>query len=227
MQNWIVWDAISEPRGKIMPAHYALLFYTKHPTNFTFNYREISEIDAPYFCLRSSCVKKRKKRGVDPKVEITDIWWDIHRIKHKKDRDVHPCQLPLKLLERIILLSTNKNDVVLDALCGTGTTAVAAAKLNRRYVAIDIDSHYVSITKRKIAEVTTKGFISREPERKARRAVTKKELQIELRNLARKLGRLPTEQDVKRMSQYEITLFKSVFPTWGKALKAAKLALKE
>jgi site-specific DNA-methyltransferase (adenine-specific) len=36
-QNWIVWDALSEPRGKIMPAHYALLFYTKRPTGFTFN----------------------------------------------------------------------------------------------------------------------------------------------------------------------------------------------
>jgi site-specific DNA-methyltransferase (adenine-specific) len=36
-QNWIVWDALSEPRGKLMPAHYGLLWYTKHPSRFTSN----------------------------------------------------------------------------------------------------------------------------------------------------------------------------------------------
>ncbi|MFN3467632.1 MAG: DNA-methyltransferase, partial [Candidatus Brocadiales bacterium] len=43
-QNWIVWDAVSEPRGKLMPSHYALLFYTKHPTDFIFNHDRVSEV---------------------------------------------------------------------------------------------------------------------------------------------------------------------------------------
>jgi len=224
-QNWLAWDAISEPRGKIMPAHYALLFYTKQPTDFTFNYDDVSPIGAPSFCLRASCIRNRKEQGVDPKVPLTDIWWDIHRIKHKRDRDAHPCQLPEKLMERIIRLSSNKGDVVLDALCGAGTTAVAASRLGRRFIAIDIDRRYVDITRRKIEELRTWGFVRREPKEKRLGGVTKKELQLELRELARKLGRLPTEEDVAEMSKYELRFFREAFPTWGKALKAAKLGL--
>ncbi|WP_347246403.1 DNA methyltransferase, partial [Thermogutta sp.] len=49
--------------------------------------------------------------------------------------------------------STNPGDVVLDALAGTGTTAVAAARLGRRYIAIDIDPTYLAITREKLARV--------------------------------------------------------------------------
>jgi len=226
LQNWIVWDAISEPRGKIMPAHYALLFYTKHPTSFIFNYKNVSPIEAPSFCLRQSCIRKRKEHGIDPKVPLTDIWWDIHRIKHKRERDQHPCQLPEKLLERIILLSSNKGGVVLDALSGVGTTAVAACKLGRRYIAIDIDKHYVDISQRKLEQLKSNGFIPRPSIEKMVSPVTKKELQLELKKIALSLGKLPSEGDVKKMSKYSICLFNEAFPTWGKALKAAKLELR-
>ncbi|MGA9348010.1 MAG: DNA methyltransferase [Anaerolineae bacterium] len=222
-QNWIVWDALSEPRGKLMPAHYGLLSYTKHPTDFTFNYDEVNQLDARYYCLRSSCIRKRKAAGIDDKMPLTDIWWDIHRIKHRRDRDYHPCQLPEALMERIIRLSTNEGDIVLDALCGTGTTPVVAVKLGRRFVAIDIDEDYVRITREKIAEVERKGYIERESIRKPRRKYSKKELQLALRDLAAELGRLPTPEDVQKMSEYDLEVFFNVFPTWGKALKAAKL----
>lgn len=225
-QNWIVWDALSEPRGKLMPAHYGLLFYTKHPTDFTFNYEEVGQLDARYYCLRPSCIRRRKAAGIDDKMPLTDIWWDIHRIKHRRDRDYHPCQLPEALMERIIRLSTNKGDIVLDALCGTGTTPVVAVKLGRRYVAIDIDENYVRITREKIAEVERKGYIERESIRKPPQKYTKKELQLELRDLAAKLGRLPTPEDVQKMSKYDLDIFFEMFPTWGKALKAAKLEVR-
>lgn len=227
-QSWIVWDALSEPRGKLMPAHYGLLFYTKHPTNFTFNYEDVSPIDARYYCLRSSCLHKRKALGVSKKEPLTDLWWGIHRIKHKRDRDYHPCQLPIALMERIIRLSTNPGDIVLDAFSGTGTTAVATVKLGRRYVAIDIDENYVRITKEKIAEVEYNGCVKRESIRKPQqRKYTKKELQLELRDLATKLGHLPTPEDVRHMSRYDLQIFFDLFPTWGKALKAAKLEVQE
>ncbi|UCE08045.1 MAG: site-specific DNA-methyltransferase, partial [bacterium] len=222
-QNWIVWEALSEPRGKLMPAHYGLLFYTKHPTNFTFNYDELSQLDARYYCLRSSCVRKRKAMGVDDKQPLTDFWWNIHRIKHRRDRDYHPCQLPEALLERIVRLTTNHGDIVLDALCGTGTTPVTALKLGRRYVAIDIDENYVRITKEKLAEVERNGFVRRESIRKPQLEYTKKELQLELRKLASHLGRLPTPEDVSKMSKYDVQLFFDMFPSWNKALKAARL----
>ncbi len=224
-QNWIVWDALSEPRGKLMPAHYGLLYYTKHPTNFTSNHAQVSPIDARYYCLRASCIRKRKAMGTDDKEPLTDFWWNIHRIKHRRDRDYHPCQLPEALMERIIRLSTNPGDVVLDAFSGTGTTAVVASRLGRRYVAIDIDGTYVKITKKKIAQVERQGVIIRKSIRKPRQKYTKKELQLELRALAAKLGRLPTPEDVIKMSKYDVQVFFDMFPTWGKALKAAKLEM--
>lgn len=222
-QNWIVWDALSEPRGKIMPAHYALLFYTKHPTDFTFNYENVGAIDARFYCLRSSCIRQRKARGDDEKERLTDIWWDVHRIKHHRHRDTHPCQLPDALMERIIRLSTHPGDVVLDALAGTGTTAVVAAKLGRRYVAIDIDPAYVAIIREKLAQVEVFGDVYRPPAPRPRPRYNKKALQLELQEIALKLGRLPTQEDVRQMSRYGLKPFLEAFPIWGKALKAAKL----
>ncbi len=224
-QNWIVWDALSEPRGKIMPAHYALLFYTKHPTNFTFNYKAVSPIDARHYCLRASCVRQRKKAGDDDKVDLNDFWWDLHRIKHRRDRDYHPCQLPEPFMSRIIRLATNPGDVVLDAFGGAGTTPVTALQLGRRYVAIDLDADYVKIMQDKIEQIENSGQIQRQSVKQASRTVSKKTLQLELRQLTSDLGRLPTPEDVKEKSRYDLDIFLSAFPTWGKALKAAKLEI--
>lgn len=221
-QNWIAWDALSEPRGKIMPAHYALLFYTKQPTHFTFNYDAVSPIDARHYCLRAACIRQRKQAGDDDKVGLHDIWWDIHRIKHRRDRDYHPCQLPESLMERIIELSTNPGDVVLDAFGGTGTAPAVALQLGRRYVAIDLDPNYVKIMQEKVAQIKLQGQVQRQSIKQSSRSVTKKALQLELRQLSMELGRLPTPEDVKEKSQYDLELFFETFPTWGKALKAAK-----
>lgn len=222
-QNWIVWDALSEPRGKIMPAHYGLLFYTKHPTDFTFNYEQLKTIDSRQYCLRASCIRERKALGDDNKDILTDIWSDVHRLKHRRDRDYHPCQLPDALMERIIHLSTNEGDVVLDALAGTGTTAIVAKRLGRRYVAIDIDEAYVHITQEKLEQVEDLGYVHRESIRRPRSRYSKKSLQLELQSIAAKLGRLPTPEDVRSMSTYSLDAYRETFSTWGKALKAAKL----
>ncbi len=224
-QNWIVWDALSAPRGKIMPAHYSLLYYTKSQNNFTFNTEQIASLDARHYCLRNSCVRERKKAGDDDKVTLNDIWWDIHRIKHRRDRDHHPCQLPEPFMSRIIQLSTNRGDIVLDAFGGAGTTPITALQLGRGYVAIDLDPDYVEIMQNKIAQFQNAGEINRESIKKVSLPVPKKTLQLELRHLAKELGRLPTQEDVKEKSQYDLDLFLDTFPSWGKALKAAKLEI--
>ena len=226
-QNWIVWSALSDPRGKLMPAHYSLIYYTKHPTSFTMNYDEVKRIDARDYCLRPTCVKQRKAAGDDRKEMLNDFWTDVHRIRHKRDRDYHPCQLPDALLERIIRLSTNPGDIVLDALCGVGTTQVVAAKLERRYVGIDIDPQYVDITCRKVSEVEAIGKLHRARTKRNRTRYTKKELHLELRRLAGALGRLPTPEDVRSLSHYDPDVILDIFPTWNRALAAAKLDVGE
>lgn len=145
-QRWIAWDALSDPRGNVMPAHYSLLMYTNHPSRFTYN--RIPPIPKMDQCFRSKCISSRPSDS--PTEELSDIWFDVHRIKHKRDRDEHPCQLPEKLLDRVINISSNPGDTVFDPFLGTGTTAVMAHKLGRHYVGLDIDPKYRKIAKLKI-----------------------------------------------------------------------------
>jgi len=81
---------------------------------------------------------------------VSDVWTDIHRIRHRKRRDEHPCQLPIHLLERLVLMTTDEGDIVLDPFIGTGTTAIAAKRLGRRFIGIDIDPNYVEMTRKKL-----------------------------------------------------------------------------
>lgn len=153
-RHWVAWDAMSNPLGKtLLPAHYGVLFYTKKPKGYKFY-----EIRAPHKRCRvcDSYLKDYggKKDQMHPfGALVSDVWTDIHRIRHNVRRDEHPCQLPIPLLERIVLMSTDPGDVVLDPFLGTGTTAVAAKTLGRHFVGIDIDSEYVKIAGDKLEQV--------------------------------------------------------------------------
>lgn len=147
-KHWIAWDAPTAPMGKtLQPSHYGVLYYAK-------SYREnkFYEIRYPHKRCRKCKVLLKdyggKKGGLHPFGPlVSDSWTDIHRIKHNKYRDEHPCQLPIHSLERLILMVTDENDIVLDPFVGTGTTVIAAKKLGRKYIGIDIDPTYVAITK--------------------------------------------------------------------------------
>ena len=67
------------------------------------------------------------------------IWLDIPPINPRaKERLGYPTQKPLALLERIIRASSNPDDIVLDPFCGCATTCVAADRLGRQWVGIDL-----------------------------------------------------------------------------------------
>ena len=110
---------MSTPAGKLLPAHYSLLYFVKEGGIPTVNIDKLQYIDSRDYCLRAKCVKERKDSGDDKKELLSDIWQDVYRIKHKKDRDHHPCQLPTKLMERIIELFTNEGDVIFDPISAT------------------------------------------------------------------------------------------------------------
>lgn len=239
-RHWIAWDALSDPRGKLMPAHYALLYYTKPGAKPVFNYsletsstrgENVIPPDSPKYCLRAGCVRARKEEGNDDKVELSDIWFDIHRIKHKRDRDAHPCQLPDKLMERIIRLTTNRGGLVFDPFCGAGTTAIAARKLGRHFVVVDSDTKYVSITNGKLAameeNVKRNGHLAvpRNATRKIKREITKKSVEIYLQDLAKRFGRLPAEKEIKANNPAMLAAMDELYPNRGAALKRAKVAL--
>lgn len=74
-----------------------------------------------------------------PGQPVQTIWTDIPRIGNtSSERRGYPTQKPLALLERIINASSKEGDVVLDPFCGCGTAVVAAERLNRRWIGIDI-----------------------------------------------------------------------------------------
>ena len=69
---------------------------------------------------------------------LRDIW-DISMLgRTKKERVGYPTQKPLELLERVITASCPEDGIVLDAFCGGGTTCVAAERLGRRWVGVDV-----------------------------------------------------------------------------------------
>lgn len=84
---------------------------------------------------------------------VPDVWNDIHRVKHGKYRDDHPCQLPVPLIERLVLMTTDEGDIVLDPFIGSGTTAVASKKLGRNYIGFDLSDHYIKIGENNLSQV--------------------------------------------------------------------------
>ncbi len=95
------------------------------------------------------------KRYLDemPGQPITDDWNDIEHLHgSNKERLGYPTQKPLALLERIIKVSSNEGDVVLDPFCGCGTAIHAAEKLNRQWIGIDITHLAISLIEKRLKD---------------------------------------------------------------------------
>lgn len=87
-----------------------------------------------------------------------DDVWGIRRVPPIKQ--LFPTQKPEKLLERIIEATTNKGDVVLDAYCGCGTTAVVAQRLERQWIGIDITFQAIGLILFRLEEEWGKDIVN-------------------------------------------------------------------
>ena len=76
-----------------------------------------------------------------------------HVNRKGEDKKVHIAQKPLKLFETIIKKSTRKNDLVLDPFIGSGTTAIACKKLNRRFIGFDLNEENIEICYNRLSKV--------------------------------------------------------------------------
>ena len=93
---------------------------------------------------------------------VDTIWSDISPIQAKsKEGTGYPTQKPLALLERIISASSNPGDVVLDPFCGCATACVAAERLGRKWVGIDISEKAVELVNMRLREFMGGLFHSR------------------------------------------------------------------
>ena len=120
-----------------------ILFAVKNKKKYTFNSQDI--------LIETITGSKRKLidyRKKEPKMYNThkvpgNIWY-FPRVRYKMSEYVdHPSQKPEKLLERIILASTNKNDLVLDLFAGTFSLGLVCLKYQRNYIGIEKSSLYV------------------------------------------------------------------------------------
>ena len=156
----------SNSKKGLLPAHQTIFYYTKGK-QYTFhalygNYSATTNLDqilqererdgtgkAVYKRDDSgNVVAAKEKKGVP----ISDVW-EIPFLNPKaKERTGYPTQKPIELLERIIQISTDEGDCVLDPFCGSGTTLVSAKLLGRSYIGIDINKDAVEITRRRLAD---------------------------------------------------------------------------
>jgi site-specific DNA-methyltransferase (adenine-specific) len=82
-------------------------------------------------------------------MEWTKSVWTMNPESAKKVK--HPAPFPVELPYRLIQLYTFKGDVILDPFMGSGSTAIAALKSERKYVGYDIDSEYIQIAEERIS----------------------------------------------------------------------------
>jgi site-specific DNA-methyltransferase (adenine-specific) len=97
----------------------------------------------------------RLKRYLDEQegTPVDDVWNDIPPIgAQAKERLGYETQKPVSLLERIIQASSNEGDAVLDPFCGCGTAVVAAQKLNRRWIGIDVTHLAINLMRNRLKD---------------------------------------------------------------------------
>lgn len=147
MRNWIIWHYTfgQQTKNKFARSHTHILYFVKDAKNYVFHDEAVRVI--------SDRQKKYSDKRANPTGKMPDdVWNEYPRICGTfTERTGFPCQMPESLLARIIRVSSNEGDWVLDPFCGSGTTAAVAHKLNRKYTTIDLSETYAQAARERIA----------------------------------------------------------------------------
>ena len=148
LRNWIIWHYTfgQATRRKFARSHTHLFYWVKDPKRFTFDDMAVRIPSA----RQTTYADKR----ANPKGKVPDDVWSFSRVcgTFKERVQWHPCQMPEKVLERIVKVSSKKGGLVLDPFSGSGTTCAVAARLGRSYLGIDVSEKYVAESTKRIAE---------------------------------------------------------------------------
>ena len=149
--NEIVWCYKSGGVSKryFAKKHDTILFYAKDKKINKFNVLKVKSYGQSGGGQGGAVKYYKDKNGVYSIVSARD-WWDISMLSTTHpERTGYPTQKPLELYERIIKASSNEGDLVLDPFCGCATTPVAAERLGRQWVGMDIwEQAYSKVTER-------------------------------------------------------------------------------
>jgi len=110
--------------------------------NWKFNYKQLKQFNP-------NKTKSGQPKQMRDFIELP-IVQGKERLRKGNGRALHPTQKPEKLIEMILLASTDVNDLVLDPFFGTGTTGVVASKLKRKWIGIEINSEYFRVANERI-----------------------------------------------------------------------------
>lgn len=155
LRNRITWE---REKGRGAKANWKNaaedIWYFTVSDDFTFNLDAVKQrrrVLAPY---KDNGQPKDWDETADGKFRDThpsNIWTDITvPFWSMSENTDHPTQKPEKLLAKIILASTNKGDLILDPFAGSGTTAVVATKLRRKFVAVEADENYCLLAAKRL-----------------------------------------------------------------------------
>ena len=157
MRNWVIWYYTFGQctKKKFARSHTHLLYFVKNPKEAVFNDHLIRVPSARQTTYNDKRANAKGKLPDDTWIlrpqqapnafEPDEDTWCFSRVcgTFKERAGFHGCQMPEKLLERIILTCSNPDQLVFDPFSGSGTTAVVAAALGRRFLATDISQNYV------------------------------------------------------------------------------------
>ncbi|GAB1469719.1 hypothetical protein MASR2M66_05960 [Chloroflexota bacterium] len=195
--NEIIWayHGPSPIRTAFNRKHDTILMYTKSK-NYTFNVDDIRE---PYSPNTLATFKASRKAGFGkiPDLErgkVPEDWWYFPVVARlHNERTGYPTQKPEAMLERMILASSNKDDIVADFFCGSGTTAFVAAKHGRKFITCDESARAINTARARLAR--TKAVFSLERDSKTKLEVATKSKRIEVK-VTSDLIQLKTTLDV-------------------------------
>ena len=150
-RNWIAlkMKAGFPIKGRLHPAHYGLVNFTKRGESPTFNLvrsksptcRKCGSLHRDYGGYRNKYRDFEEEDGV-PWIQISDFWEDTRPATFDKVRRTSINELSIHIPERVILMATKPGDVVLDCFSGSGSTLHAAKRNGRKWIASDFgDSH--------------------------------------------------------------------------------------
>ena len=160
--NEIVWvyHGPSPIRTAFNRKHDTILVYTKSDT-YTFN---IDAVRQPYHPITIKTFASSKKAGFGKvpdlkRGKVPEDWWYFPVVARLHlERSGYPTQKPEALLQRIIQASSNPGDWVADFFCGSGTTAVVASRLGRRYIGSDLSFRAIHTTRNRLVMAGSPSF---------------------------------------------------------------------
>ena len=145
IHQWISWvypSNIGHSNRKFTTAHRSILWLTKEEPKIY-----MDRMTQPY----KNPKDKRVKKLIESGKAGTNLynWWEINLVKNvSKDKESYVNQIPREVLRRLILATTDKRNIVLDPMCGTGSTLLAARDEGRSGVGIDINADLKKIWKK-------------------------------------------------------------------------------